>query len=354
MVTTPDLRDLVYFDFDKAASLFSQLERGLLQEVRSSVETAKDERNVRKYDLKLFKPEFGGIASEKTSQLESRVLHHDLLARVEDALFERGLAVDVNSTVAELELTAQQIRSHLVTASYLRAEGWSVIEDYERIKKIAADFPAIQEFIGRCSIQSVQQTPEIQSIQRQLDDAREKANLETDRNKKAKALATLRAVEDRFLTLLRDAVGWGEVPRWLIDGIGLIIDTFMPARINLRVYPVEAVPQFQVLANLKRDCFVDGDLENVLFAYSTRPNVKLTVLGLITSMPEPSGDLFDPMREFEEQDGGTPSGDTSFEKGFRDVFRGLEGLERLVRFSRFPNVTVHPLAVYRTIRRISR
>lgn len=106
MATTPDLRDLVYFDFDKAASLFSQLEQGLLREVQSSVEAAKDERNVRKYDLKLFKPEFGGIASEKTSRLESRVLHHDLLARVEDALFEHGMAVDINVASAESEVTA--------------------------------------------------------------------------------------------------------------------------------------------------------------------------------------------------------------------------------------------------------
>ncbi len=354
MAATPDLRDLVYFDFDKAASLFSQLEQGLLREVRSSVEAAKDERNVRKYDLKLFKPEFGGIASEKTSRLESRVLHHDLLVRLEDGLFEHGMAVDINSVPAESELTAQQIRSHLVTAPYLRAEGWSVIEDYERIKKIAADFPAIQEFIGRCSIQSMQQKPEIQSVQRQLDDAREKANAEADRNKKAKALATLRAVEDKFQALLRGALGWEEVPRWLLDGMGLFINTFMPGRINLRVYPVEGVPQFQVLANLKRDCFVDGDLENVLFAYGTRPNVKLTVLGLITSMPEQSDEVFDSMREFEGQGEVTVSTDTSFEEGLRGMFRGLEGFERLVRFSRFPNVTVYPLAVYRTIRRISK
>lgn len=352
-MATPDLRDLVYFDFDKAASLFSQLEQGLLREVRSSVEAAKDERNVRKYDLKLFKPEFGGIASEKTSRLESRVLHHDLLARVEDALFEHGMAVDINVALAESEVTTQQIRSLLVTAPYLRAEGWSVIEDYERIKKIAADLPAIQEFIGRCSIQSMQQTPEVQSIQQELDNARKKANAEGDRNKKAKELEKLRVAEGKFQTLLREALGWEEVPRWLLDGMGLFINTFMPSRINLRVYPMEGVPQFQVLANLKRDCFIDGDLENVLFAYGTRPNVKLTVLGLITSMPERFGEVFDPMREFEEQGQEPMSAHMSFEKGLRDVFRGLEGLEQLVRFSRFPNVTVYPLAVYRTIRHIS-
>lgn len=200
----------------------------------------------------------------------------------------------------------------------------------------------------------MQQTPEVQSIQQELDNARKKANAEGDRNKKAKELEKLRVAEGKFQTLLREALGWEEVPRWLLDGMGLFINTFMPSRINLRVYPMEGVPQFQVLANLKRDCFIDGDLENVLFAYGTRPNVKLTVLGLITSMPERFGEVFDPMREFEEQGQESMSADMSFEKGLRDVFRGLEGLEQLVRFSRFPNVTVYPLAVYRTIRRTSK
>jgi len=78
------LRDLIYFDFGKSMSLFSQVEGGLLKEITPGTESSKDERSVRKYDLKLFKPEFGGVAAEKTSQLESRVLHHDLLVRLED------------------------------------------------------------------------------------------------------------------------------------------------------------------------------------------------------------------------------------------------------------------------------
>jgi hypothetical protein len=38
----------------------------------------------------------------------------------------------------------------------------------------------------------------------------------------------------------------------------------------------------------------------------------------------------------------------ALEKGFRGVFIGLEGMEVLVRYSRYPNVTVHPIAVYRS------
>jgi len=48
------LGDLLYFDFDKSASLFSQIEGGLLKEITSGTESSKDQRNVRKYDLKLL------------------------------------------------------------------------------------------------------------------------------------------------------------------------------------------------------------------------------------------------------------------------------------------------------------
>ena len=73
-----NIRDLIYFDFERAASLLSQIEGGLLQETQAETETGRDERNIRKYDLKVFKPEFGGVSVEKQSVITTRVLHHDL------------------------------------------------------------------------------------------------------------------------------------------------------------------------------------------------------------------------------------------------------------------------------------
>jgi hypothetical protein len=52
------------------------------------------------------------------------------------------------------------------------------------------------------------------------------------------------------------------------------------------------------------------------------------------------------MKEFETATA-LPEG-MAFEKGCRGVFIGLEGMEGLVRYSRYPNVTVHPIAVYRS------
>lgn len=347
-----ELRDLLYFDFDKAASLFSQIEGGLVEKVESGSETSKDERNIRKYDVKLFKPEFGGIATEKTSRLESRVLHHDLLVRLEGHLFSQGYAVDLNDALqAQESLNVQSIHGALGDVSCLRAEGWAVIEDYERIKNISAKFNPVVDFIGRCGMSNVEQSGEYQPLMKQLDDLKSAAASQADRNKRAKASKQLAVIEERVREAIKSATGLAGVPEWLISGMALFIDTFMPGRINLRIYPFESVPSFQILSNLKRDCFVDDDLENVVFAYGTRPTVKLVVLGLVTSFPGEGGETFDPMAEFEDGTEGADSEEKGFERGFRAVFTGMEGLNRFARYSRFPNVTVYPLAAYRRVRR---
>jgi hypothetical protein len=73
----------------------------------------------------------------------------------------------------------------------------------------------------------------------------------------------------------------------------------MPSRINLRIYPFPNCPSFQVLCNLKSECFLDSDLEHLLYGYGNRPNVPLAVFGLITSIPDKAKPTFDPMKEFE-------------------------------------------------------
>jgi hypothetical protein len=91
---------------------------------------------------------------------------------------------------------------------------------------------------------------------------------------------------------------------------------------------------------------VDSDLEHLLYGYGPRPNVPLSVFGLITSLPPKNDTPFDPMKEFEG--GSQLSEKEAFERGFRGVFVGMEALESMVRYSRYPNVTVHPIAVYRS------
>jgi hypothetical protein len=108
--------------------------------MEDSVGGSKDQRNVRKYDLKLFKPEFGGVATEKTSRLESRVLHHDLLNRIESYIFDNKLGIDISNAKIDLALSVEDMHGKMSCACCLRVTGWAVVGDHERIKNLAAKF----------------------------------------------------------------------------------------------------------------------------------------------------------------------------------------------------------------------
>jgi hypothetical protein len=97
MADTEHLSDLLYLDWEKAASIFSQLQGGLLKETRESAEADRERRAGLGLSLGPFRPEIGGSAADRASVVETRVLHHDLLLAIEDALFAGGAAVDLKS-----------------------------------------------------------------------------------------------------------------------------------------------------------------------------------------------------------------------------------------------------------------
>lgn len=86
------------------------------------------------------------------------------------------------------------------------------------------------------------------------------------------------------------------------------------------------------------------------YAYGGRPTVKLSILGLITSVPFPDEHPFDPMSEFEGHIPVDKKDDpVGFEAAMRGVFRGIEGISRFSKFDRYPNITVYPLTIFRDI-----
>jgi hypothetical protein len=352
------LRDLIYFDFDKAASILSQVEMGLLKETTSTNEKLKEERNIRKYGVAgVFTPEFGGIESDKKASFQSKILHHDLLVRVEELIFEQGFALDINEinaqSVDQSSNPSNFIREQIRDTPYIRAEGLAAIEDYQRIKRIAEKFNEILEPIRESQRHSIKQTNEYQEAKRRIDERRSEANETNDRNRKRSILDEVKKLEQELERLVESVVDAGvsqNIPSWLIDAVGLFIDTFIPGRLNIRIYPFQDFPKFHVVANLKRDCFIDSDLENILFAYGTQTNMKLTVVGIVTSLPSESGDLFNPMKEFDEEFELQSTQEREFEKAFRGLFVGFQGFEKFMRFVNYPSVAIYPLAVYRTIR----
>src|SRR4051812_20001041 len=138
------LRDLLYLDWEKAASIFSQLQGGLLKETQESAEKARERRAGLGLSIGPFRPEIGGSAADRASVVETRVMHHDLLLTIEDALFRGGAAVDLSSYE-----TAEEARAAAEQCAYIRAEGWVAIEDNDRIDRMSASFLDVVAMVRR-------------------------------------------------------------------------------------------------------------------------------------------------------------------------------------------------------------
>lgn len=341
----PIIRDLLYLDFDKAASIWSQFEEGLLERVSVTEDTGKDRTAGARFGIPgIAEANLGVDYLQKRFTLQSKTLHHDLLNRVEERLLRAGLVTDLGEVANASAASPEDIRAAIGTRPYLRAQGNSVLEDYRRILMIAEKFNEIIGFIVKASQETAKKSPAYVELQQLIGAQDAAADQIRDRNQKASQKLQVKQMRRQLDELLKPQLN--AVDEWLVDGMRLFINTFMSSRINFRIYPFPSCPSFQVLCNLKRDCFVDSDLEHLLYGYGNRPNVPLAVFGLITSLPPKEQPAFNPMKEFEEDSDLAKS--AAFEQGFRGVFAGMEGMESVVRFSRYPNVSVHPIAVYRS------
>ncbi len=344
------IHDLIYFDFEKASSIWSQFQWGQSQ----SITTTQDDIVDKKVKGSLGFPGYAGFSgekgqNEKTSIIETKILHHDLLNRVEALLLDADLVIDLDKGINKDETSPEVVRSAIGVKPYVKAHGWSVIEDYIRILSVIAKFPNIMDLIAYSQLETLRKNPEIAQLEKQLSDKRKEIERIKDRNKRAVEKGKLDSIEKQFNELTKQQLA--NIDPKLIETIELFINTFIPNRINFRVYPFTQCPSFQILCNLKRECFVDQDLEHLLYGYSNRPNVQLSVFGLVTSIPPKDGSFFDPMSEFLGQSVGNAQLD--FEKSIRELFSTMDNFESFMRYSRYPNITVHPIAVYRDFSNIS-
>jgi len=336
-------------DLPKISSIFSQLTGGLVTGTEIVTGNEKDQRNIRRYDLKIFTPEFGGVEKKTSQMVESRVMHHDLFNRVEELLFDCSYAIDINDTISIEEIETGEAHQKFKDIFYIRCTGWSVFEDYEKMKHIAKNHNTLMEFIKKSALSSIKESSEYKELIEQIENEREKIKKEKNRNKKAILKSQLKALEKQIQDQLELSIG-GKVEKWIIDGFSNWVDTFIKDAIYFHIYPFDTYGSFHIKAALKRNSFVDGDIKFTDFAYTGRPNLKLTLFGLITSVPPKENHPFDPMSEFEDHEPKDEQDDPiGFEAAFRGLFRGFDSLDNLSKFERYPNLTVYPLAIFRDI-----
>lgn len=191
--------------------------------------------------------------------------------------------------------------------------------------------------------EQIKKSSQYQALQEQIEQLKQAIKLEKNRDVRARSSSELA----KFEKLLQEALNREEdaIPDWIVTGMKLLSDTLMRNRILLKMYPFELNSEFSIVANLKRDCFLDADFENVLFAYGTRPDVLLTVFGLTTSVPPKGAHPFDPNTSSTKMDGEQDQ----LQSAFRQMFNAFEGIERLTQFSYYPNLTIYPIAVYQRL-----
>ena len=336
------IKDLIYFDYDKAKSLNSQLSGGLISEITRAIEEEGGIASDIGFDIKLLKGKIGASDKERTIKTEKIELYHELLNEVENKLSEKKVVKDLNLSLTSDGKSFNDFLNNVPNYTYVKASGWSSFEDYGRFKNIMSNFNEIQRLIYASVIEN---NPEIISQKKQINEL--KRGLRKSSNHKE--LAKLKAVEKAFDKTIEEHSEAQLLDETFVERVKTFLDTFSANRLNFRLAPFDDFPEFQILSNLKSEYLVNGDFENVIYTYGSRPNIKLSVFGVITSCPRENDIRVDLNDEYLGYDEEELSEEAVYDKVFRNVFGSFEGFEKFFFVPSYPKIAISPIGIYREV-----
>lgn len=325
-----NLYDYIYVDIDKAVSLYSQLTGGMVEIIERQNDQTKSQDSKRHYNLKVFQHEASNKSDKHQTSRETLKPHHSFLQELESELENNGHLIEISSSQNEVSLKNSEIRQAIKKSLCIKCTGRIVIEDYERLKNIAVSFPDIYKLIQTAHLDNIKKTPEYIAYQNDISNTQNK----TLKREKEKKLANL----------IKEASALEGVDQWILDGMQTWINSFMSGITNIRVYPTTAFPDEHIFGHLEPHNFTIQNSNSLHFTYGSLPTEEMTMVGIVTSVPEAMGESFDPLKEMQSQDLGDLE---SIENAFRSVFRGFDTFEAMIRTNRYPRIQVHPLLVYR-------
>ena len=340
------IKDLIYFDLEKARSLISQLKGGLISEISRAFEDESELSSGLGFDVKIIKGNVGGKDKEKQLRTEKIEIYHELLNEIEKELENRKLLTNINSSFNNFKGSFNDFMETTPGFNYIKASGWSQFEDFERLKNIFSNFNEIQRLIFSSQIL---ENPEIKDIQLKIREAKKSAE-SLERNQKAKELSKLKSLERQFDNKLQELTDIHVFDDVYINRMNMFLDTFSPNRLNFRLLPLDDFNEFQILANLKEKYLVDSNFESIIYTYGTRPNIKLSVFGIITSCPSKIDHRVNPNDEFLIYDDSELDEVKGFDKAFRNVFTSFEAFEKFFFVPSFPKLAISPIAIYREVK----
>ncbi|MEH6706234.1 MAG: hypothetical protein V7691_15675 [Galbibacter orientalis] len=340
------LKDFIYFDIEKAKSLISQLNDGLISEISRAVEDESEDSAGLGFDVKIVKGSIGEKSREKFIKTEKISVFHEMLNSIEKDLSNNELLTHINKKFEETGLSFNDFMDEIPNYSYIKATGWGGFEDFKRFKRIFSNFNDIQRLIYESQLLN---NPELTLLRGQLEDAKKIANQNKDRNNRTKSLTKIKAIEKNIDKLLKEETKVHLFDEGWIEKVKTFLDTFSPNRLNFRLLPLDDFGEFQILANLKDKYMLDGSFENTIFTYGSKPNIKLTVLGVITSSPRKEDIRVKHSDEFLAIDESKLTNEIHFEKALRNVFDSFEAFEKFFFVPNYPKIAISPIAIYREV-----
>ena len=336
------IRDLIYFDANKASSIWSQINQGLNESVTTTIHQESGTTFGGKIGAQGLGAEGKRSSSEKGSTTEKLIPHHELLAQLEEALESGKLVTDANGLLKS-GLDVSSVRESAANMPYVRATGKIIFEDYPRLKALAEDFHQISGFLNRCGLHDVKLSQKAESELKKIEslfiDLKYSVD-EKDRAKTRKKIAASQKALEAEESDLEPAIS-----TWLVQGITDWIERFAPHRRLVRMNAVCGEETLQFVGSLKLECFVDQDLDHVLFAYGERPAEDVSIFGLVTNIPLP------PKRQEEEiEDESDDDEDATMSSAFETIFESMSGVYQTMNPVYFPRMALHPIALYRDIR----
>ncbi len=267
------------------------------------------------------------------------------LLSFEAALGVQGYLMDLTRSNAYRSLRDAGLRQTLATTLCIKVTGRAVIDDYQRIRKSMDALPEAVAFVNKSVQASVRNTDDFRQTELTIAAEVEQLKEDSDRDSRSATQSRIAQMKGDLDDAIKASTTVNGVDQWVLDGLKSWIGSHLAGIVKLRVYPSLEFADEQIFGNLKRECFQEKDLDSLQFALGAIPSSFVTLLGIVTSVPDEEADTFDPLAEFDQEMLSNPQ---TLEKSNREVLKSIQSLENLARTCQFPRVMVQPLLVYRS------
>jgi hypothetical protein len=326
----PPVRDFIYLDVERLASLFAQSKRGLTTLVAlaekgaQSAKTSETDMTTAAFDLERFRGEMSVL--------------HDYMYH----LVEKELGKSILHVTPELISTSNGI-SELRGSRLCKVSGNASMHDYRRLTTILEKFNQLGEAIAY----SILNSPEITKTVDALKVRREQIAGKT-RQKVHEQIGVLTNVKE-----YAKANGLHQDEQ-LLKNLKLFADLFYADTYEVQIHPAND-QQSHLYRSLLRKDFLRIPPERLRLLYGSPTQDQWTLVGSVTcvsGVSSPEGDS-SPDASGGAQENPASSGSTpmNMRRAYNQLFKAMNLLENMVVESvKSTEIIIFPLAIYRDLR----